>query len=596
MPGGLDGPVVPDASLLPSLGNIDLGPPLDIDLLESEESEAEMSPPAPIVDTAITGSPGRRNKDLAEILFGPTDPLPQRPEAVQTQEDLQDTSRSEDNEPEEVHGANVYEPMPAATPRSENRALPQMEQATTPPSPDPVDLMRQVQERTEAAMAQLRRSPQQNRFAASGSNIARKKVHLQDISGPLILVQSSTSVDKISTLPTLPQPQKQPDSQRTLKLSFSKRLRNTLRSKNTPNGDEVTPWSSEVASSVSPNNSPLVGNRTLSPSKLGSHAVGSTNDLDVQAKPANISPPASAGPSLKNFMSRFRKKGLSEGSSEPEHRNGSIPARFPESPLLSAPPVGRTSFQLPPVAPLLGRSGSVSQVRKTVAPSLSREPTETPTIIAPSSPPPSDGALKQFFEAAQTLGLDQAAVSDLLSRSNTVKSTTSAADSHAQSETSAKPYLDAPRAMSPLVPEVFIERAPGDLGRSASTRRQTASPTPIPPRRVMELADGHGGGARNTILRRTLIFPSGNGSSSDLASLVRHASKNRKRASAMSAASSRSVHDRVPTPPPTRAKRQSQDPSPPVPNLPWMNQPCRTPTRYTPETPVDNPNSLYDSL
>lgn len=586
-------------------------------------------PPAPIVDSAVSSSPGRRNKDLAEILFGPTEPMPQavpmaaQPTQVEAEASEDDERKNvheavhghghERGEAEAEHGseseANVYEPVSTVTPKLEYKALPQAELPhATPPemaatvtaaqTPDAVDLMRQVQERADAAMAQLRRSPQQNRFPTSGSNVSRKKIHLQDISGPL-LVQSSTSIDKIPTLPTSPQPQNKADNQRTVKLSFSKRLRNTLRSKNAPNGDEVTPWSNDTTSS-SVNNSPLVGTRNLSPSKLSHHVIGSVNDLDVQqhSKPANISPPASAGPSLKNFMSRFRKKGPSEGTSEPEHRNGSLPAKSSDSPVLSAPPVGRTSFQLPPVAPLLGRSGSVSQVRKTVAPSLSRQPTETPTIIAPSSPPPpSDtGALKQFFEAAQTLGLDQAAVNDLLVRSNTVKSTTSAAESNAQSESSGRPYLDAPRAISPLVPEVFIERPPGDLGRSASTRRQSASPAPIPPRRVMELADGHGGGARNTILRRTLIFPSGNGSSTDVAALVRRASKNRKRASAMSATSSRSVHDRVPTPPPTRAKRQSQDPSPPMPNLPWMNQPGRSPSRYTPETPVENSNSPYDSL
>lgn len=614
MPSALDGPVVPDVSLLAGLGNSEERPPPDFDFMESEESEAELPPPRPIEEPVVTSSPGRRNKELAEVLFGPTEPLPQTKQLeveaeVEVNVEGEGEGEGEHNEHREPdqnghievsaeNGVALYEPV---TPKSDSRALPQADATQVPQAAvamhaDPVDLMRQVQERTEAAMAQLRRSPQQNRFPSPGSTVPRKKIHPQDISGPL-LVQSSTSIDKIPTLPTAAQPARQSDNQRTIKLSFSKRIRNTLRSKNVPNGDEVTPWTNDVSPSPF-NSSPLVGNRNLSPSKLGNNASGSTNDLELNSKPANVSPPASAGPSLKNFMSRFRnKKGQTEGTSDTEHRNGALPApaRSLDPPILSAPPVGRTSFQLPPVAPLLGRSGSVSQVKMHTAPSLSRQPTETPTIIAPSSPPPSDtGALKQFFEAAQSLGLDQAAVNDLLVRRNTVKSTNSVADSNAQNENDGRPFLDAPRALSPLVPEVFIDRAPGDLGRSTSMRHQSASP--IPPRRVMELADGHNGNVRNTILRRTLIFPSGNGSSTDVAGLVRRASKSRKRASALSATSSRSIHDRVPTPPPTRAKRQSQDPSPPMPNLPWINQPGRSPSRYTPETPVENQNSPYDSL
>jgi len=68
----------------------------------------------------------------------------------------------------------------------------------------------------------------------------------------------------------------------------------------------------------------------------------------------------------------------------------------------------------------------------------------------------------------------------------------------------------------------------------------------------------------------------------------------------MSAQSNRSVHDRVPTPPPpTRMKRHSVDTSPPVPTLPsssWTNQGGLAVPRHFPEPSLEKSGSLYDSL
>ncbi|KAI5124490.1 hypothetical protein M0805_003017 [Coniferiporia weirii] len=578
----------------------------DNELTESEESEMDMSPPAPLSGPLTTSSPGRRNKDLADILFGSgdTEPVPPLSESTQKQ-------AREENKGEEDHDGDAFQPV---TPKAEGRELPQLDldkrtdTSTTSivNATDTVDLMRQVQERTEAAMAQLRRSPQQARFQSPGPSITRKKIHLQDISGPL-LVQSSTSIDRIPTLPTSPLKSPQADAQRTIKLSFSKRLRKTLRSKNTqPNGDEVTPWMNDGTSN-SLAGSPIVGNRSLTPLKASTMGHGSTTDLNSPPKPSNVSPPASAGPSLKHFMSLFRKKGQTDGLSENDQRTASM-ASTNQLPM-STPATGRHSFQLPPSAPLLARSGSVSQGKPIVAltaPSLSRQPTETPTIIVPSSPstlsPPSEpGALKQFYEAAQSLGLDQAALNEFLARSQPGSGGSpehlSSATLARSNSAAARSSVEAPRALSPLIPEVFVERPPVDLSRSASQRQYASSPIPAAPRRVRELVDPNGN-SRNAVVRRTIIFPSTNGSTTDVSSLARRTS--RKRASGLSVQSNRSVHDRVPTPPPLKAKRQSVDPSPPVPNLPASssrsNQGSRATSRLTPDVPAEKLNSLYDSF
>ena len=459
---------------------------------------------------------------------------------------------------------------------------------------DPNDLIRQVQERTEAAMAQLRRSPQQGRFPTS-PHVVKKKINLQDISSPL-LVQSSTSIDKIPTIPTSPLNPAHNETQRTVKMSFSKRLRNTLRSKNNhPNGEEVTPWTLDNTSS-SFTNSPQVGNRSLTPSKA------STTDLSAHPKPFNISPPASASPNLKTFMSRFRKKGQPTSPMEHEHKNSSSSAISSNAPSLSAPVTGRRSFQLAPSSvPLLSRSGSVSHTRPRdapTAPSMSRQPTETPTITASSSSPPEPAALKQFFDAAQSLGLDQSALGEFLARSQSSTKKGFEPSAISNREEFAAGESSEARPHSPVIPEVFIQRPMAEVSRSTSVRQQAGSPLPAAPRRVREFPDAHGN-VRNTILRRTLIFPTTNSSTSDLGSLSRKpTTKSYKRASNVSVQSNRSVAERIPTPPPSKAKRQSIEPAPPIPTLPsplsFSNPGRFSSSGLTPETPVEK--SPYDSL
>lgn len=452
--------------------------------------------------------------------------------------------------------------------------------------------MRQVQERTEAAMAQLKKSPQQTRFPSLPAPGTRKKIHLQDISNPH-LIQSSTSIDKLPAVPVSPAKAKvqQAEAQRTIKFSLTKRLRSTLKSKpSQPNGEEVTPWTLDNNSSVTFSNSPHASHQNLAPPKSNLQSSGSNSDNGNQPKGVNVSPPASAGPNLKTFMSRFRKK----GQEPPTQKNYSMP-----------PPSnvnGRRSFQLHPSASPLRRSGSVSQtqdVKPIMAPAMSREQTERPpspgSMSSQASPPGDPHALKQFYEAAQNLGLDQFALNEFLSRSGSLTSKPSV------KRVNPPLYDDDPndsdRVQSPVIPEVFVDHQGSQMSRSNTMRQSTSSRMSAVPRRVREM-DGQSN-ARNTILRRTLIFPSApNGSLPELPSPLpsKRTSKSAKRTSNLSVQSGRSLIDRVPTPPPSKVKRQSVEPSPPMPNSSWVSLGRPSMSRSPPVTPIDQSRSPYESL
>lgn len=573
---------------------------------ESEEPPPKLNLPPVQPEPS---SPARRNKDLADIIFGSgsaasssstNDSVSEIPEKVVQTHELVDIERGPI--------AETIIPVQPVAPSTSERTVRQGDiEVTDAPSKatvamDPNELIRQVQERTEAAMAQLHRSPRQGVFPSAGSPIIRRRINPHDISGPLN-VQSSASIDKIPTV-ALSANQSTANLQRSntsTKLSLSKRLRNTLRSKpSQPNGDEVTPWTADNASSSSI--SRANGNRSLTPSK----ALGSTSDL----KTTNPSPPSSAGPSsLKGFMSRFRRKGQADPVSESEHRNGSyissthshssVDRHIPSTPL-SAPPSTIAYSHL---------TSPRSTTQTLPSPSSNLQNSPPNSYFTPGSPgsqlsvnPPANEALQQFLKAGIDLGLNQADLNEILARSQPKEQRSSdmtfGGTLTRNNSLAAKSLLgpqaegdEASRLVS-SIPEVIVEQA-ADLGRKPSQRQYAGSPVPAP-RRVREIADSHAnpGGA---IVRRTIIFPSANGSTTDLSTLLRKVSKRSKRVSGLSMQSNRSVHDRVPTPPPLKVKRLSTDTSPPVPTMPsWTGQNTLTAPRPFPESNTEKSNSIYD--
>ncbi|TDL27580.1 hypothetical protein BD410DRAFT_762665 [Rickenella mellea] len=631
-------------------------------LLNSVVDSIQEPPPVDIAPVAVVvpldgenggldveeSSPSRRNKDLADAIFGhSTD------ETTQFHSDNQPTDDNlsplpSDNEAA-PQGLAVTESMQGEVPAAD--ASPNVEQVEAPtksPQIDQLLLMKQVQERADAAMAQLRRSPMTN---SPNGSIQRKRVNPHDISSPR-LFQSSTSVDKLPSVPTptpppiTVSPPANEQTHSTSKItSRIKKLTGTLRVKNrTPNGDEVTPWTLDPTS-------PTVG-------RQGSQKMTSQTVVNPPASASTASlsrfrssePPASAGPSLKSFMSRFRRRGQVSESDIHRQTISPPPVRSPViqsatlgsdrkyyTPPHSAPAVNGLTFSraqaqsggyqssstlTPPRTMSAISSPTSSSLPGTavihdtepsqvtpVSPDTIAEPDTVPELdvvreteadIAASrgsgaASPADQAALKQLFDAAENLGLDQDALGALLARSTSAGSRAGWTPGVTRNISQSMSTSNVDRARSPTAdrltsrtPEMIRKgsmRSPADYGQ---TRR---------PRDIPEGQADPG----NSVVRRTLIFPSGNGSTTDLTTLLRKASKSRRRASATSV-STRSVQDRVPTPPPpTRAKRFSADSSPPVPRLPSSFPASSQSSNFlspsgTGEAGFEKSNSTYDSL
>ena len=239
-------------------------------------------------------------------------------------------------------------------------------------------------------------------------------------------------------------------------------------------------------------------------------------------------------------------------------------------------------------------------------PTTSTEQSQNHPFIshAPSKSDPH--ALSRFFEAASNLGLDHAALSEFLNKSQ-VQPTSAPEQApsitvHASpDDSSGATKIDQQNGSVSSSDHTLSPMSEGTLvtDKPHVAQRTSLSPEPTAPLRLRQQTDGLSTPNRS-VVRRTIIFPSANGSNTDLSTLVRKMSKGRKRASGISLQSNRSVHDRVPTPPPSRAKRQSIDVSPPVPSLPnargWISQGGLLHPRAYPETHTEKTTSMYESL
>ena len=575
-----------------------------------------------------SSSPYRRNKDLADVIFGDNPPLalsPEPPEQFNSVE-IENVERSEspdvqtlnvpdsDEEddgpvipiirpPVELEETEIEPVIPIPIQVKERPPSPPEKEPLPPPILphfDAFDVMRrQVQERTELAMAQLHRSPQQNqkRFPSPVNTTIRRRIHPQDISSPM-LVQSSTSVDKIPTVPISSPAQQNITRSPSSKLSFGiKRLRNTLKGKSSaPNGDEVTPWSSDSQSHGFPSpRSPATFTGSM---KGGPLSPGSMTDLHMRV-PSSAPPTGSFEKEKKSFgfISRFRRRGPSETSTDGQG-SSSLGSSMVSSNSIS--PVDRTT-------PNSGPPSHPNSVSKNHRPDLAPSNVSSPqlngrfdsaanrTPISPNIPiSPSDPeALRKFLDAAQSLGLPQSAVSNFLAMNsprNPEHTPLTAAFSQSEVDISrSQQQRDSPPVIAPIervaspISDHFIDTAL-DRRPSTSQRNYLAAPSNSGTVGSRPLLSGRHSNVESTIIRRTLIFPSASPSTTDLNlstttttnSLARKFSKSYKRVSGTSMQSGRSVHDRVPTPPPpARAKRFSAEASPPVPSIPtsrWLNQ------------------------
>ncbi|KAF9050667.1 hypothetical protein BDZ89DRAFT_587581 [Hymenopellis radicata] len=245
-------------------------------------------------------------------------------------------------------------------------------------------------------------------------------------------------------------------------------------------------------------------------------------------------------------------------------------------------------------------------------------------------------ALKQLYTAAQNLGIDEKRLNDLVRSTSTSSKSTiwtstlgrntstrdnSTSSTHLQSTVStlsrnnsttlSQAATNLKRNNSSAVfnqpeghveskvrqgPDVVSTQSPVTTGpvRSLSTRK----PIPEHIRRPREGVDTSA--FNSAVIRRTIVMPSEfrNSNAFDINALLNaKASSNRRRASTTST-SSRSVQDRVPTPPPPRtgSRRFSRDREilPPVPQLPGTSAPGADGRLKAPG--LEPSNSNYDSL
>ncbi|KAI1788495.1 hypothetical protein LXA43DRAFT_1097318 [Ganoderma leucocontextum] len=489
---------------------------------------------------------------------------------------------------------------------------------------DPVSLALEVQRRAEAATAALRKSPSIPRMGeGNGGTLPRKRISPDKISAPT-LVSASTSVDAIplrsptaTPTPTLAQ------QQQASKIgSRFKKLRGTIRAKHPPPaGEEVTPYPLDLRSAGSDatgSSSPSLALRT---EPIPIHSAGAEPSRLKPPTPL-ASPPASAAPGLKGFMARFRKQrnasethAALQSHASPHHPGYAPMSATSSRPATSSGPSVEHSYgQMPHSAPALQTVFRSTSLMGPPAPSQSPTPKPSQNYLgqhsrAPSQPNSDEDAIKQLFHAAENLGLDQAALNELLARSPSTSSRSTAwtkpsrATSPNDSRKSHIPVIRG-RATPESIRSPMSEGRPSVDGFSPrpsvdmkpSGRRSQDAPLALRPRPQQQHQLSQQEAVPNAIVRRTIIFPSdARMSTLDIQAMMRKQTNSRRRASVSSKSS---VHDRVPTPPPPHravGRRFSTDASPPVPQLPPSLSVQNDSFLAIPNS-VEKNGSAYDSL
>ena len=449
----------------------------------------------------------------------------------------------------------------------------------------------------------------------SHSSSIRRRVDPRDISQPKLV---STSND----LDSLPLTQINNNGSSSKLGSRFKRLRGSLRAKSTASSEEIATTSVKTP----PANQEAFYDPAKFHSMTGNLPASSGPSDQPRFKTSVPTPPASAGPGLKGFMARFRnKQRMSE--TPPTERPVVIatPATAPVTPVSPAPRSADTVMPNSPASGVSLTSRSPGQPRPMysrfppASVPVSQAPTSIPqpqvqlpaqpsaeTLQPPDSPSTaqSQAALQQLFRAANDLGLDQNALTDLLSRSDSVSSRNLLQRNNTVAASVSKPgiapsdveqvsYVASTGSDQTATPANYAtlsskQEAKADvrpMTPEESTVRKTSRKTELL-RRVKE-----GQTETNPVVRITRIYAN---DAPELVGLMqRKNSARRKRISATSV-SSRSVYDRVPTPPPPKpsAKRFSADRMPPMPHLPnFLGQ-----VGQSSNAPTNHVQSTYDSL
>ncbi|KAL0071466.1 hypothetical protein AAF712_001323 [Marasmius tenuissimus] len=497
----------------------------------------------------------RRNRDLAQVLFGDNGDF-------QESSLLSSTSPGEEN----YLGFSEHEKTSTVASSSGQDTVSSIASSSSRNADNDAELAREVQRKAEAAMVALKKpyNTASKEGFSSTTSLPRKRITPHQISTPT-LVSASTSVD---TIPLRPPPI---SVQQSSKLgSRFKKLRGTLRKNNnntTPTGAEVTPYPIDIQ--VSPPGQTIqydprklhpIGGVANSATELGGFNVPSTPIAPVP------SPPASAGPGLKGFMARFRGK-QRPMDAVAEYDRHETPLRT--VPMRSEkPPVGSPTGPSAPASANEANASTYSLPKPVHAPTSEPPPPPPPT----SPPPPADtsveesAALRQLFDAASNLGLDQRKLNDLLLVRNgsvSSKSTDWTMLTRNNSTANARGSSDQSRA------EKVVSPARTDTPETPVSRRPSTRLSSDAPRKLRERTVD----PTSVVLRRTILFASdGKGGLTPNLNVTTSKSSSRRRRASAASISSRSIHERVPTPPPppprtSTSRRMSTDSAPPVPPI-----------------------------
>jgi len=557
-----------------------------------------------------TSSVTRRKNALAQALFGASDsdqsltsPSPLPTDEPNTGSGLLAEHPTLIERSARASTRSLRETLSSSSPFVNASGLISSSSATGPPNKQQ-ELTKEVQRRAEAAMADLNRVPSN---AKGHDTSQRKRVEPGQISGPR-LVSASTSVDTIpvrsgsAASGQLSAVHNQSPTSSKFGTRF-KKFRGSLRAKPAIDGSlhpaDLPSNSGDRSPAATPEVPPPFNATELSRPKLA-----------VASPQATV---ATTGPGLKGFVSRFLRPRSGE-TPEPDRRRQwpsstapvSISSYFAQQQserhlemgvsqqiTQSAPPDNKSFRPDTPVSP----ESSPVHKQPPSAPSL---PSSVPDASA--AHPVDERALKQFIDAANNLGLDQGALTELLSRSNTVGSRLTAQSSKHLSTTSG----DRRYGKNDPSPS---EPAPGSTAQrglvQAPQRPSGETIEKAPVRRPLARNGIPSESANSTIVRRTLIFPSEARQQTPEpgASLRKSSSTRRRRStSAVSMHSNRPLHDRVPTPPPPKSptgRRFSAEQSPPMPHIPnsllAQTETIKAP-QSAPAVPLEKSNSAYDSL
>jgi serine/arginine repetitive matrix protein 2 len=659
-----------DAIESPKMGPIPLTPQ------SSMQSQRQDIPESPVVSDFVD-SPTRRNRVLADALFGPQGPV--NGPATPTPHPVSQTpttsplhiSRSVSNEGTVTSNAST--PQLTRTPEMTSGML-FMGQLSSPnlTVPDDDELAKQVRAKVEAATMALRKSPSNPKFPDGlGPPIppaTKRKVDRDQISSPTLL-SASMSVDTIALQPTSPIHSSNSglgsNSSGTLKLGQRfRKLRGTLKAKPLPAGGEVSPFpvdlkpSQSISPATSPNllSQPLVHSGGVSVSSAehsGSLSAVSTTTVTIEPPVPPAPATSSPGPSLKGFMARFRKnkdKGGDSNHLTAKNSNGTGSMLPPGSPGTNA-----SSLHIPPnhsppqsqsTSPMRlsfsGRRPNSIQVKK-----RSEEPNHMVAAMSANKATTSEQdtakededqiALKQLWDAASQLKLDSAALNNLVARSpSNVSKTSSWSKSlsrssllpgrkskpidtlHEEGPSSSRPSFSEGRpsleglqrvsskVAGPVIRKLSIKKH-SNARRKDETHIQQTGPTSLRPQQPKQDAPQPQPHAqqpppqpedkpRNAIVRRTIILPSESKTlPPEIQNLLRKGSTKRRRSA--SAASTHSIQDRAPTPPPPKSgpgvsgRRFSTDVmTNPMPSTSSSHNNLEVPAAH------EKVNSAYDSL